>query len=269
MTVHVAAAVSRQDHLARLRSAQLELHSAIDSAELAFRISRTVDTCLSFQRRITSITDRGFPAGDWPDHMEPLPTVFRTLGRMYRDLGYVLGLEFVLKGTLCARGTDAPALALQLEHAVKHLFFLAQAPDGDIMWTGARRRMELVRRAAVRDLARGYLCLACVACKLAFGLDSAYCRAVHDFAGHSVDCDLDPRIDTDEFRERYAQSQADILTWARVDLARALELPSRERLAELRRDIEMVWADKVPRPAWAVREEEQKQEQEHKAAAEE
>lgn len=250
MAEHVAAAVNRQDHLARLRKAQLDLQNLGDDADKAFLSSRTVQVCISFQDRINDITDQGYPNGNWPHHIEPLPTICRTLGRMYRDLHCVVGLEFFLKGVLYLRERYGPSWVLHLEHIVKFMFFLAQADDDSIKWTAAARAKDLLQRVNMRDVARGYLCLACVDSKFTFGLSSAYTRAMHDFAGHSIDCYLDPKIDTDEFRKRFRISQERILKWASVNPDRALALPSRERVAELRRDIAMVWADKVPRIEW-------------------
>lgn len=253
MAEHVAAAVDRQGHLATLKKAQLDLQNLGDDADKAFLSSRAVKTCISFQDRIGDVIEQGYPDGNWPHHIEPLPTVYRTLGRMYRDLHYVLGLEFLLKGTLYLRERSGPSWVLHLEHVVKFMFFLAQAGDDDIRWTAATRLKGLVQRVNMRDVARGYLCLACVDGKLTFGLGSAYTRAMHDFAGHSIDCFLDPKIDTDEFRERFRDSQERILRWAGVKPDRALALPSRERVAGLRRDVETVWADKVPQTRWPTR----------------
>lgn len=253
MAEHVAAPVNRQDHLATLRKAQLDLQKLGDDADKAFLSSRSIKKCISFQDRIGEIIEQGYPDGNWPHHIEPLPTIYRTLGRMYRDLHYVLGLEFFLKGILYLRERSGPSWVLHLEHVVKFMFFLAQADDDSIKWTAATTLKDLVQRANMRDVARGYLCLACVDSKFTFGLSSAYARAMHDFAGHSIDCYLDPKIDMDEFRERFRDSQERILRGASVGPDRALALPSRERIAELRRDIAMVWTDKVPQIMWPER----------------
>lgn len=250
MAEHVEAAVDRRDHLAILKQAQLDLQKLCEDAEKAFRSARVVKACIGFQSQIGDIVERGYPNGNWPNHIEPLPTTYLTLGGMYRDMHYMLGLEFILKGTLYLRERTGPTWVQNLEGLVKFMFFLAQAKDDDIKWTAAVRNKELLQRITMRDLARGYLSLACVDSKSTFGLDSKYARAMHDFAGHSIDCLLDPKIDTEEYRERFKDSQARALKWANVKADQGLALPSRGRIAELRRDIDMIWTGKVLGIKW-------------------
>lgn len=253
MSEHVAAAVGRRDHLARLRKAQLDLQKLGDEAAKAFGSCRLVQSCISFQDQIGNIIEQGYPNGSWPHHIEPLPTTYRALGAMYCDLRYVVGLEFILKGNLYLRDRSGPSWSVNLVDMVRLMFFLAQAADDDIKWTAATKNMELVQRANMRDVARGYLSLLCVDSKLTFGLDSAFARAVHDWANHAIDVAGDPEIHTEQFREQFRVSQERMLKWAKVKSDRALSLPSRERIVELRRDIATVGTGKFPQIDWAQR----------------
>lgn len=250
MAEHVAAAVGRHDHLARLRKAQLDLQKLWEGADEVFGSRRVVQACISFQDQIGKIIEQGYPNGKWPHHIEPLPTTYRILGAMYRDLHYALGLEFILKGALYLRVRSGPSWSMNLRDVVKFMFYLAQAPDDEIKWTAASKNRELVQRVNMRDVARGYLSLVCVDSELTFGLDSAFARAVHDWAGHTIDFAGDPEIHTEKFREQFKDSQERLLKWAKVEPDRALSLPSRERIVELRRDIKRVWAGEVPRIDW-------------------
>lgn len=253
MTEHVAASVNRQDHLANLRKAQLGLLNLQMDAVKAFHTSRVVKTCLSFQEQIGDLLDNGYPNGAWPHHIEPLPSIYRTLGNMYRDLHFVVGLEFLLKGNLCQQARSGPSWVFQLQEMAKFLTFLAQADDDEVKWAGATRNRHNVQRKTMRDVARGYLCLACVASKFALGLDSSYARALHDWAHHAIDHPRDPKIHTEEFREQFRASQGIMLLWANMKPGLALSLPSLQRIVELRRDIELVQDGKVARVEWPAR----------------
>lgn len=244
--------MNRQGHLAKLKKAQLDLMKLQRDAEEAFHSSRVVKTCISFQEQIVNFLENGYPNGNWPPHIEPLPTIYRTLGNMYRDLHFVLGLEFLLKGNLYQQERRRPSWVFQLQEMAKFLTFLANAGDDEVKWAAATRNKNHVNRNNMRDVARGYLSLACVASKFALGLDSSYARALHDLAGHTIDYPGDPEIHTEEFREQFKTSQDIMLLWANMKPGLGLRLPSHERIVEMRRDIEVVWSGKVPLVKWPI-----------------
>lgn len=247
MAEHIATAVNRQDHLRLLQQAQLDLQSARFEADTAFNSCRTVQVCIGFQRKIYDILERAYPGGRWPNHLEPLPAVYLNLGTMYFELKYVIGLEMVLKGTIHTRNRRDPAWVRDLLLLTKVIVYVAQAGEDDIKWTAATMNAELLDRATMRSVARGYACIVSLAGKFAFGIDSKFVRALHMWAGEIVDCPGDPEIQTEVFRQRFGDSQERLLTWACMVPDEGLILPSSDEIAKLKGDIEAFRSENLVR----------------------
>lgn len=244
MSEHVAAAVDRQDHLRILQQAQLDLQNAWFEAETAFNSHRIVQVCIDFQQKIWAILQRGYPEGRWPNHLQPLPVVYLGLGAMYFELKYVIGLEFVLKGTIYGSHRRGPIWARELLYLTKFIVYVAQAGEDDIKWTAATKNAELLDRATMRNVARGYACIVALAGKFAFGMDNRFVRALYTWAGDIVEYPGDPDIHTEVFKQRFGDSQERLLTWACMKPDEGLSLPSSNDIAELKREIESVRAKK-------------------------
>lgn len=245
MAEHDAASVSRQDHVQNLEKAQLDLQDALHDAERIFNSTRVLKTCIGFQNTIWEILKRGFPGGQWPSHIEPLPTIYRSLGGMYRDLHYVIGLEFVLKGTLYIRDHTGPSWVRDMLHLTKFILYIAQANEGDIKWAAATKNAELLDHETMRDVARGYVSIVCVDGKFAFGIDAKFVQALHKWAADIIDYPGEPEVCIEAFRTRFRDSQERLLVWACMNPDDGLKLPSSERIAELMSDIEGVNAGQV------------------------
>jgi hypothetical protein len=242
MAEHVAAAVKQQNHLDILRKAQDDLKQLEHRYLTAYRSARNIKTIMDYQTKLLDIEEKVYQGGNWPDHVEPIPSALRSLGEMYLNLNYVVGLEFTLKGTLHSRAHDGPCWVLNLMELVKDLVRLSQERDESLNWTGSAPPQVLGGRATLRDTARGYIILVCLSGKFAFGLDTKYAQALYHWAGNITERPGDPNIDTEAFRERFVKSQGKLLSWARIKTSRGLELPSRQTIAEFRQDIEKMKA---------------------------
>lgn len=243
MAEHIAADVKYQGHLVTLRNAQDKLDKLQYTYATAFNnwTARNIRAVLEYQNKILDIEKEVYHGGNWPSHIEPMPTTLRTLGFMFRDLNCVVGLEFILKGTLYNRHHSGPSWVLDLMGIVKYMMFIAQSnDDDDIKWTGAGSPEELGGRATLRDVARGYMTMACVDGKFTFGLDTKYIQALYKMAGDVMERRADPNIETDEFRQRFEEAQERLMAWAKMKAGRGLELPSREMIVKLKKDCEAV-----------------------------
>ncbi|ROV99523.1 hypothetical protein VMCG_06318 [Cytospora schulzeri] len=248
MAEHVAADVKYNDHINILRGAQEKLNKLQHTYATAFNnyTARNIKAVLEYQNKLLDIEKEVYHGGNWPSHMEPMPTALRTLGCMFRDLNYVVGLEFILKGTLYNRHHSGPSWVLDLMAVVKYMIFIAQSNDGDdFKWTGAGHPEVLGGRATLRDVARGYMAIVCVDSKFTFGLDTKYVRALYKMAGDIIDRRGDPTIETDEFGQRFEESQERLMAWGKLKAGRGLELPSREVIVELKKDCQAVKAGDV------------------------
>lgn len=242
MVEHVAAAVDRQDHLRILQTAQLELQNATFDAEQAFSSHRVVQVCINFQQKIWDILQKGYPDGRWPNHLEPLPSAYNCLGRMYFELHYVIGLEFLLKGTLYAFDKRGPRWARELLYLTRYMIYVAQADDDDIKWTAATKNAELLDRVTMRSVARGYASIVSLAAKFAFGMDCKFVRALCLWTDEIVNYPGDPDLQTPVFQQQFVDSQERLLTWACMDPDEGLILPSSKEIAELSREVESIRA---------------------------
>lgn len=238
MAEHVAAAVKRQDHLEILRKAQDDLNQLEQKSTRAFYDSaRNIKTIMDYQSEVLDIEEKVYQGGNWPDHIEPMPSALRALGCMYLELKYVVGLEFVLKGTFYSRTHAGPRWVLDLMDLVKYMIGLANAPDEMLNWTGSGPPEVLGGRLALQNTAKGYIILVCLSGKFTFGADTKFVQALYHWARNITECPGDLSIDTEAFSERFKQSQNKLLTWAKMKTSRGLELPSREIIAGFRRDM--------------------------------
>lgn len=253
MAEHVEATTERNNSLAKLRDAQLKLEKLCVDASKAFTSSRVVKLCLDFQKQIANIADEGYPDGNWPAYLEPIPAIYRSLGSMYTALKFAIGMEFLLKGTLNLRYRSGPSWVRDLMDLVQRLTMMAEAGDKDIIWLAAVREKHVMERRHLRDLARGYLMIVALDAKDVFGMDCTYTQAVYNWTRHWYDHPNDARIESKEYRENYKASQDIVLEWAMVNTERGLPLPSPERVEGLMRDIAAVKAKNIPKVDWSVR----------------
>lgn len=238
MTEHVTAAVERQVKICLLRTAQSDLQQAIDEAETAFDSRRVMQVCTTFQKKISDVLERGYPGGRWPKRMQPLPAAYLSLGKMYFELRYVIGLEFVLKGTLYTRDKRHPNWVRELLFLSKYMMYVAQAEGDDVKWKAAEENAALLDRATMRYVARGYACMSSLASKFVFGMDSKFVRALYLWAGDVMDHPEDAEVDSEVFRQRFKDSQERLLTWARMQPDEGLDLPSLGELDEVKREMQ-------------------------------
>lgn len=199
--------------------------------------ARFLKTAMDYQERLLDIEQKVYQDGNWPDHIEPMPSALRALGCMYLELNYVVGLEFVLKGTLYSREHAGPRWVLDLMGLVKFLIFLSQERDESLNWTGCGHPEVLGGRLALQNVARGYLILVFLSGRFTFGFDTKYVRALFNWAGNITERSGDHSIDTEAFEQLFKKSQDKLLTWAKMKTSRGLELPSRETTTALREDI--------------------------------
>lgn len=235
---HVAASVDRQYHLHLLQQAQMDLQNVSYQAVEAFNSRQIVQVCIDFQEKVRDILKRGYPASQWPNHLEPLPTTYLTLGGMYLQLNYAVGLEFLLKGTLYARDRRSSIWPRELLSLTKFIIYVAQADGDEIKWTAATKNVELLNRVGMRTVARGYACIVSLAGQFAFGLNSKFVRALYSWTGDIIDYPGDAEIHTDDFQQKFAGSQERLLTWACMNPKGGLSLPSPAEIAELKRHME-------------------------------
>ncbi|KAG8167816.1 hypothetical protein KVR01_003505 [Diaporthe batatas] len=235
---HIAAAVKRPNYLEILREAQDDLNKVVHKYTLASeRSARNIKTIMDYQTELLDIEEKVFQGSNWPDHIEPMPSALRDLGGMYLELKYVVGLEFVLKGTFYSRTQDDPRWVLDLMKLVKYILYLSQERDDVLNWTGAAPPQVLGGRPTLFDTARGYLVHVCLSGKFTFGLDTKYVQALYHWAGNLIERPGDPGIDTKAFQERFKSSQDKLLTWAKMKTGRGLELPSLQVMVGFRKDV--------------------------------
>lgn len=232
---HLAEAPKRQNHLGQVKEAQDKLDKLGKDAAIAFSKFRVLPSCMSFQRQVAALVEKGYPSGRWPDHVEPLPHILRQLGGMYRDLEFAIGLEFELKGTLWVRDKTDPNWTTDFHSLIRYILMIAQAGDDDIKWVAAESK-SVLERSDMRYVVRGYLLILCLGARSAFGMDSKFVQALYRWAGDLMECGKDARVHTDSFRKCFEFSQKRLLDWAEADVQYALQLPSSELIIELEKD---------------------------------
>lgn len=247
MAEHVAAAVKRQSHLEILRKGQDDLNQLEYRYVSAFYGSATnIQTIMDYQNKLLDIEQTVYQGGNWPDHIQPMPSALRALGCMYLELNYTVGLEFLLKGTFYSRTHAGPRWVLDLMGLVKNMVFLGNAPDDSLNWTGSGPPQILGSRLALRTVAKGYIILVCLSGKFTFGADTRFVQALYRWAGNITECPGDLNVDTNAFSEHFKESQDRLLTWAKIKTSRGLELPSRDIIAEVRREVAAINASDQP-----------------------
>lgn len=233
---HLAEAPKRQNHLGKVKEAQDKLDKLGKDAAIAFSKYRVLNSCIAFQRQVAALVEKGYPSGRWPDHVEPLPHILRQLGGMYRELEFAIGLEFELKGTLYVRDKTDPNWTTDFQSLIKYILFIAQASDNGIKWVAAEDK-SILERSDMRYVARGYLLILCSGARCAFGMDSKFVRALYRWTGDLTEYGNEAKVRTNSFRKKFEFSQKRLLDWAEMDVQYALQLPSREHIIELEKDI--------------------------------
>ncbi|PSR77108.1 hypothetical protein BD289DRAFT_477410 [Coniella lustricola] len=229
------------------RSGQERILRLTYDSERVFASKRVLKTCLAFQERLGDLVTTGYPSGErWPNTLAPLSLAYRSLGCMYRDLNYAVGLELVLRGTLHEQRERNPDWPSQLHSLVRYIYHIAQADD-EIKWVGVSDRALakglIPGRGDLRDLGRGYHMMLCRTAKFIFGLDCAFVRAVYrwlfNFMGAHGELG-EPETNPRAFAERYNKTQQCVLEWAQTDDEYGIKLPSAKEMRQLKADYAII-----------------------------
>ncbi|CAN8102477.1 unnamed protein product [Discula destructiva] len=240
---HLAEVPDRKDHLHKVKDAQMKLEKLGIDAQKAFLGNRTLNLCILFQDQVNAVVLKGYPRGRWPEHIEPLPHIYSTLGGMYLDLQFAVGLEFILKGTLYVTDKADPNWMADLWNLIRFMFFMAQADENDINWLGTENKSPS-KRVDMRNVARGYMVILCLRAKFTFGMDTGFVQALYRWAGDTLDIHS-PKVETKSFREGFEQSQKTLLKWANISFGHGLPLPTSEEVAKMKEDIQALGAIKL------------------------
>lgn len=193
---------------------------------------QTVEFVEKFEKDWKVIVKRAFPNSAWPGDVEPMPTIHRTLGFMFKILGYVNSLEFMLKGTLYHRNATGPTWILDMWEMVRWMIEICYVPDGHEMW----KTKKFVKKTELRDVARGYLMTICMDAIIAFGLNTRFARALFKVADNILEYPGDPSPSSQEFSQRFETSQTTLLKWANMNVEDGMgrvQLPCAEDIMQM------------------------------------
>ncbi|CAJ2501917.1 Uu.00g047700.m01.CDS01 [Anthostomella pinea] len=205
------------DSLEEIRKKQDELFTLMNNVVVEASASLGSVDVGSQLTAARSLADAAFQEGQWPDDLEPMPSLLKTLGRIWQAQGQPLeGIKSSLRGSGNATYRLGPRWCDDLFELIQ-VFTRVVVLQTD---SPAFEDMTFPRSAELWDLFHGYLHELCLLAESVYGLDTCYARAIRSWHDNTLEFAEDPLPGTPEFQRRFRASHAKLLTWAGVDSGR-------------------------------------------------
>ena len=176
----------------------------------------------SFEIDAQNIAKHAFPGGDWPDDLQPWPTLRIRLAQ----------------SLLRARGRSMDALMqgvrghLSLERRtgdiwIRHLFDLLQIVSSVLVLSKSDTPCEnpiCPTEAQLWDILHGYLHELALGATKMFGAKAEYTQAIQTWYSDCIKRADAPHPGTRAFARRFKRAQSNLLLWAGVDENRGIAL---------------------------------------------
>ncbi|KAK6842893.1 hypothetical protein PG987_003753 [Apiospora arundinis] len=196
-----------------IRAAQETLFASMNDAVSSFTLSGKPVDVDSLADHMEELADKAYPTGEWPPSLEPLPSIYKTLGRLNQAQGDPFSaIEFCLRGCAYTKRRAGEPWMVDLFELVQVLTaVLGSTPDEQ-----DADEPPFPTPAELWDIFHGYLHELLRLAQGNCGHDESYTRAIrswHDAALKYADGALPG---TQEFADRFHAAHRKLLLWANV-----------------------------------------------------
>ncbi|KAK8050172.1 hypothetical protein PG994_011902 [Apiospora phragmitis] len=196
-----------------IRAAQDSLFASMNVAVSSFTLSGKPVDVDSLVDHMEELADKAYPTGEWPPSLEPLPSIYKTLGRLNQAQGDpIAAIEYCIRGCAYTKRRAGEPWMVDLFELVQVLTaVLGTSPEEQ------EADEPQFPPAELWDVFHGYLHELLRLAQGNCGHEVSYTRAIrswHDAALKYADGALPG---TQEFAEKFHASHRKLLLWTGVE----------------------------------------------------
>ncbi|KAI1081427.1 hypothetical protein F5B20DRAFT_536023 [Whalleya microplaca] len=161
-----------------------------------------------------TLADETAVDGNWPDDLEPLPSLWKTLGRISQAQGNALtGLEYSLEGCASTKRRIGPRWMDDLFELIQVFTHVLVLPEDDSVFQDE----SFPRKSELSILFYGYLEELFRLGRNIYGLDTCYVQAIKNWLKELRGSSEQPWNGRLASNERFSESHGKLLEWIGVD----------------------------------------------------
>ncbi|KAK7950924.1 uncharacterized protein PG986_006652 [Apiospora aurea] len=198
-----------------IRSAQENLFASMNEAVSGFTLSGKPVDVDSLADHMEDLADKAYPTGQWPPSLEPLPSIYKTLGRLNQAQGDPLAaIEYCIRGCAHTKRRAGEPWMVDLFELVQVLTAVlgASPPEEE----DAQEEPPFPTTAELWDVFHGYLHELLRLARGNCGHDVSYTRAIRSWHDAALKYADGPLPGTQEFADQFHAANRKLLLWAGV-----------------------------------------------------
>ncbi|KAK7970103.1 SET and MYND domain protein [Apiospora saccharicola] len=167
----------------------------------------------SLADHMEELADKAYPTGEWPPSLEPLPSIYKTLGRLNQAQGDPFGaIEYCIRGCAYTKRRAGEPWMVDLFELVQVLTaVLGSSPEEQ-----EADEPAFPTPAELWDVFHGYLHELLRLAQGNCGHDVSYTRAIRSWHDAALKYADGPLPGTQEFADKFHASHRKLLLWANV-----------------------------------------------------
>lgn len=196
-----------------IREAQASLFASMNDAVSNFTLTGKPVDVDSLADHMEELADKAYPTGEWPPSLEPLPSIYKTLGRLNQAQGdSFAAIEYCIRGCAYTKRRAGEPWMVDLFELVQVLTaVLSSSPEEQ-----EADEPAFLTPAELWDVFHGYLHELLRLAQGNCGHDVSYTRAIRSWHDAALKYADGPLPGTQEFADKFHASHRKLLLWAGV-----------------------------------------------------
>ncbi|KAK8138017.1 hypothetical protein PG984_001397 [Apiospora sp. TS-2023a] len=196
-----------------IRVAQDNLFASMNDAVSSFTLTGKPVDVDSLADHMEELADKAYPTGEWPSTLEPLPSIYKTLGRLNQAQGDPFAaIEYCIRGCAYTKRRAGEPWMVDLFELVQVLTaVLGSSPEEQ-----EADEPAFPTPAELWDVFHGYLHELLRLAQGNCGHDVSYTRAIRSWHDAALKYADGPLPGTQEFADKFHASHRKLLLWANV-----------------------------------------------------
>ncbi|KAK8027761.1 hypothetical protein PG991_004817 [Apiospora marii] len=196
-----------------IREAQASLFASMNDAVSSFTLTGKPVDVDSLADHMEELADKAYPTGEWPSSLEPLPSIYKTLGRLNQAQGDPFAaIDYCIRGCAYTKRRAGEPWMVDLFELVQVLTaVLGSSPEEQ-----EADEPAFPTPAELWDVFNGHLHELLRLAQGNCGHDVSYTRAIRSWHDAALKYADGPLPGTQEFADKFHASHRKLLLWAGV-----------------------------------------------------
>jgi hypothetical protein len=205
----------------KLEQCQQQLLDLVNSAVRSFGLNNGTVDVKKVELDVKKLTQEAFPNGDWPDQLEPLPSLHIRIAQMLKAQGhYIEAAKHGIKGCMASERRVGPEWIQNLLELLQIFARVSVLPETHT----TRRNSGFLNQNQLWHVIYGSLHILVLDAIKTFGPDAAYTQAIQHWYSQCLASGIEPLPGTRAFATQFKRIQSEMVSWAGLDDSRILAI---------------------------------------------